>query len=153
MLYLKKEEERNNRAMRAFLHKYKSQCTTVLAIIVVYAVLFMLGITCPIKYLTGVSCPGCGMSRACFNALRLDFKSAFSYHPLWFLLLPFAATVLVFFLKKKRRALRITVTLGALLMLAVYILRLIMSENGVVVFEPQNGLAGRLFNKIFDFIK
>lgn len=28
----------------------------------------------------GIPCPGCGMTRAVFSALRLDFAAAFSYH-------------------------------------------------------------------------
>ncbi len=38
---------------------------------------------CPLRRITGLSCPGCGMSRALLAAVRLDFKSAFSFHPLF----------------------------------------------------------------------
>ncbi len=38
------------------------------------------GITCIFKNFLGFSCPGCGMTRACLSALRLDFNTAFSYH-------------------------------------------------------------------------
>lgn len=30
-----------------------------------------------------IPCPGCGMSRAFFCALQLDFSRAFSYHPMF----------------------------------------------------------------------
>ncbi|MBR6728572.1 MAG: DUF2752 domain-containing protein [Clostridia bacterium] len=35
---------------------------------------------CIYIFLTGFPCPGCGMTRACLAALRLDFKTAFSHH-------------------------------------------------------------------------
>jgi len=39
---------------------------------------------CPIYVLFHIPCPGCGLTRANLAALRLDFKSAFMYHPLFF---------------------------------------------------------------------
>jgi hypothetical protein len=47
---------------------------------------------CPFKMLTGFPCPGCGMTRACWCLLKLDFAGAFYYHPLSFLL----ASVVIF---------------------------------------------------------
>ena len=135
--------------MKSFFTKYKSACLAALAVIAFYALLFAVGITCPIKFLTGISCPGCGMSRACFNALRLDFKTAFDYHPLWILLLPFAVIFITLGVKKKRRALRICVAIGIALMLAVYVWRIPTCTNGVVVVEPQNGIFPRIFRKFF----
>lgn len=38
---------------------------------------------CPFRNLTGVPCPGCGMSRAWLRALRLDLAGAFSLHPMF----------------------------------------------------------------------
>ena len=38
---------------------------------------------CLIRELTGIPCPGCGMSRAWFAALRLDLGAAFSLHPMF----------------------------------------------------------------------
>ena len=35
---------------------------------------------CVYRLLFGVSCPGCGMTRAVFAALRLDFAAAFRHH-------------------------------------------------------------------------
>lgn len=58
---------------------------------------------CPVKLLTGYPCPGCGMTRAGFSILKLDFKSAFEYNPLIFVL-PFILVILIFreckFIKK-----------------------------------------------------
>lgn len=49
----------------------------------VLAVWVALSLPCPIRSLTGVICPGCGMGRAWLAALRLDFGRAFHYHPLF----------------------------------------------------------------------
>lgn len=38
---------------------------------------------CPLQRLFGITCPGCGMSRAWIAFFKLDFKSAFSFHPLF----------------------------------------------------------------------
>lgn len=38
---------------------------------------------CPFRNLTGMPCPGCGMTRAWFAFLRLDILSAIYYHPMF----------------------------------------------------------------------
>ena len=44
---------------------------------------------CPIYWLTSIRCPFCGMTRAHLAALRFDFETAFAYHPLFPLGLPY----------------------------------------------------------------
>lgn len=57
--------------------------------IVVVIILFIVFIyKCPINYFFGVQCPGCGITRAYLSALKLDFLSAFRYHPLFFTIAP-----------------------------------------------------------------
>ena len=56
-------------------------------------ILFLLGILlllwvvfdwpCLIRYVTGIPCISCGMSRAWLAALRLDLGRAFQYHPMF----------------------------------------------------------------------
>lgn len=41
---------------------------------------------CPIRNLTGMPCPGCGMSRAWRAALGLDLRAAFRFHPMFWTL-------------------------------------------------------------------
>ncbi len=54
----------------------------ILAIVVCLLLLrFVLYSTCPVTLLTGFPCPGCGMTRALFRLLRLDFAGAFEIHP------------------------------------------------------------------------
>ncbi len=47
------------------------------------ALMRFLGITCIFKFLFDVSCPGCGITRACLSALRFDFRAAFDYNPMF----------------------------------------------------------------------
>lgn len=52
------------------------------------------GIPCPIHTLTGLYCPGCGVSRFCLALLRLDFAGAFYSNMALFVLLPPGMAVL-----------------------------------------------------------
>ena len=134
--------------LKTLWSKYKGLVGVAAAILVFYLFLFALGITCPIKYLTGVSCPGCGMSRASVSALLFRFDAAFAYHPLWILLLPTAALLLLFHFKKMRRAFRAVILVFGTLMVAVWLYRLLLVPQSIVVFEPENGLFVRLFHQI-----
>lgn len=45
---------------------------------------------CPFKALTGLPCPGCGLTRAFSSLLHGQFAKAFTFHPFAFLLVPVA---------------------------------------------------------------
>lgn len=86
--------------------------------------LFLTG--CPVHRLTGLPCPGCGMSRALFCLVKLDFAGAWYYHPLvYFLPLP-----LLYLIHRRawklpggrRAAIAVAVALGAALLI-VYAVR------------------------------
>lgn len=55
-------------------------------IAVFYSIAFLLNIKCIFKTLTGYICPGCGMTRAFLSIIHLDFKSAFNYNPMIFMM-------------------------------------------------------------------
>ena len=38
---------------------------------------------CPFKYILGISCPTCGLTRAMICFFKLDFSGAFHYHAFW----------------------------------------------------------------------
>ena len=62
----------------------KSKLIITLLIFVYAVVLYMLpGISCPVLALTGIRCPGCGMTRALISALRFEFCRAFEYHSMF----------------------------------------------------------------------
>ena len=58
--------------------KYKLFITLIVFIFAF--ILYISPLSCPFLSLTGIPCLGCGMTRALISVLRLDFKSAFSYH-------------------------------------------------------------------------
>jgi hypothetical protein len=138
--------------MRALWKKHGRTVLACLLIVGAYVTMFAFGITCPIRYACGISCPGCGMTRACVSALRLDFSSAFDYHPLWVLMPPLAIFAVLCLWRRWRRALRIGVTAVALLLCAAYVWRMVQATGDVVVFEPQNGLVWRAVRAMIDGI-
>lgn len=44
---------------------------------------FCLFYRCPFKLFLHIECPGCGMTRAVISVLKLNFRQAFQYHPLF----------------------------------------------------------------------
>lgn len=51
------------------------------------------GIPCLFHLLTGLQCPGCGVSRMALCLLNLDFAGAWGYNPAVLCLLPFGLAV------------------------------------------------------------
>ena len=122
----------------------KEQVTAILAVVLFYGVLQLVGITCPIKFITGISCPGCGMTRAWLSLLlRGDREAAFHYHPLFWILIPGVPL----FLCRHRFSEMTRKTVSYMLILlffAVYAFRMASPENTIVVFRPEDGLIGRI---------
>lgn len=127
--------------------EWKKHLGAFLIIASFYLVLQLLGITCPIKFILGISCPGCGMTRAWLAALRMDWAAAFGYHPL-FWLVPLA--VAGFFLRRKLpSALWKGMCVCALVAFcAVYLVRLLAFEDAVVVWAPREGLLFRVWQEV-----
>ena len=109
-----------------------------------YLFIEALGVTCPIRFLTGVSCAGCGMSRAWLSLLRLDLAGAVYYHPLFWLPVP-AAALLLLRRRLPKRVFAVGLTLCGVLFILVYFIRLAMPGE-IVVFAPQEGLVWRLLS-------
>ncbi len=134
------------------MKKIKDAILTILAVAFVYTIFYITGIGCPIKFLTGVSCMGCGMTRAYLSLLRLDFAGAFRYHPLF----PIPAIAAVLFLLRSRISQKIvnfllftTIALFSI----IYLLRILDPSDTVVVFEPANGAVFRGVHMIVEEIK
>lgn len=113
-------------------------CILSISILLVY----LLRIGCPIKFITGISCPGCGMTRAYYSLLHLDFKNAFYYHPL-FWALPIIILLILFKDKINPKAFNFILWFIILLFLVIYVIRL-FSNNSAVIFEPSNSLIFKL---------
>lgn len=52
-----------------------------------------LGIPCVFRLITGLQCPGCGVSRMCMSLLRFDLHAAWHANPAVMALLPLGAAV------------------------------------------------------------
>lgn len=53
-------------------------------------------VPCPFHAVTGVPCPGCGMTRACVAVARGDLAAAWGFHPFALLVVPLAVVIAVF---------------------------------------------------------
>lgn len=106
---------------------------------------------CPLRAVTGVPCPGCGLTRAWLAALRLDFPAAFQAHPL-FLLAP--ALVLLALVKggrifPSRWANRIFWLGMAALFLGCYLWRMLTLFPDTPPMDYYHGsLLGRLLSRL-----
>ena len=122
----------------ASIKKHGATLSAVAAIALLYVFFSLLGIGCPIKFITGVSCAGCGMTRAWLCALHLDWNAAFYFHPLFWTV---PVVVVLFFLRERfPRSFRVTVGAVAALFIVVYFVRLFDHSCDIVVFEPYNSV-------------
>lgn len=89
-------------------HVLKSAGHRMLRVGLYGAVLFLAGLVygavvratgvavpCMFYLITGLKCPGCGVTRMCVALLQLDFWTAFLSHPMLLLQLPFLLIILV----------------------------------------------------------
>ena len=103
----------------------KEKLLFIFGVILYALVLRAFNATCIIRSLLHIPCPACGMTRAIWCALRLDFSQAFAYHPLF----PFAPQILLYFvfdgrvLKKEIDTIIIITMVAAFLL--VWVLRLV----------------------------
>lgn len=85
----------------------------LIVIFLIYAILiirFDIGIPCVFYEITGLYCPGCGITRLCLSLFEGDIYQAFRYNPIIFIDLPilFILFVLNIFLKKNKNIKKIT---------------------------------------------
>ncbi len=116
-------------------------------ILIIYIILSLLHIGCPMRFITGISCPGCGMTRAVLSALHLDFHSAFYYHPLFFIT-PFMLFLFLFEDFIKPKLLKISWAVIIISFLVVYFLRLLIQQNNIVTIDISNSIVIKLLHYI-----
>lgn len=132
---------------------FSSEWQDIKAIIIIILFYFFMSmifdIGCPILWITGISCAGCGMTRAWISLLHLDFKAAFHYHPLFWL--P-AIMLVVYFLKNKlpKRVLSILSAGAIFLFLLIYILRMSDTSDSIVIFQPWDGIIGKVISQLLN---
>jgi hypothetical protein len=125
--------------------KFSEYFKVALVIALLYFFYNLVGIGCPIKWLTGISCAGCGMTRAWICFVHLDIKGAIYYHPL-FILPPF---YLFLFLMKDQISYKLfyyLIVIAIVLFSTIYIIRLLNPEDIVVSINLKNGFIYKFFN-------
>lgn len=78
------------------LRRVLGGCAALLAAGLVYALwvcLTGLALPCPFRAVTGLLCPGCGVTRLCLALLRGDLAAAWQANPVLLLLLPILAVL------------------------------------------------------------
>lgn len=100
---------------------------------------------CPILKITGYSCPSCGMTRANVAFfLNQDIKTAYYYHPLFFLGLPIAFLIAKEFFGFTNNVSNRLLVFFALILLIVYFIRLFGGFNNNLPLDKA---------KIFDYFR
>ena len=102
----------------------------ILAAYYLFVRLTGLAIPCLFHEITGLKCPGCGISHMCMHMVRLEFREAFICNPLMFLLLPVFAILLAFklifmpdWLETRSKAYRIGEKVCLVAVLAYWVVR------------------------------
>lgn len=134
-------------SMREFWNKHKNSISAVAAIAFGYLIFGITGIGCPIKFLTGISCAGCGMTRAWWCLCHGDLHRACYYHPLFWL--PIFATFVILLRKRfSEKTYHFLIGGMCVLALVVYVIRFFIPNQDVVVFQPQVGFVVRVIRAI-----
>lgn len=136
-----------NKNINSFILKHEEICFMILMIFLAF-ILHILHIGCIARFLTGVSCPGCGMTRAMIHVAKLDFKTAIYYHPLVFTM-PILGILFIYKNKINVIVLNTILMFILILFLLVYILRLIDVNNDVVYID----ITKSFFYKILTYYK
>lgn len=124
--------------------KVKDFLFFIISIVLLYGILFSLGFTCPIKAVTGISCPGCGMTRAWISLIKPNPRMAFYYHPLF----PIPAIVFLGYIFRKKlphKLKKIGIIIIICLFFAVYIWRMINPNDTIVVFKPTESIVYKAY--------
>lgn len=116
-----------------------------MALITIGAIYIIIG--CPIKFLTGISCPGCGMTRAWMCVIDLNFNKALYYHPLWSIPLIYIFAY-IFIRKKNRKLYNIMLWIFIALFIIVYIYRL-FTNSEIVRISYKDGFIYKIIDYIF----
>ena len=114
----------------------------VLGIVLLGLVLYFVDIGCIFRLFFGVSCPGCGLTRAYRALLKLDLKSAFHFHPL------FWTIPIIIFLYYKKVSDTALVPL-IIIFIVVYLIRLFNGADDIVTIDITNGL---IYKMLFGII-
>lgn len=124
----------------------KNYLKFIIPVIILYVFFYFIKIGCPIKFITGISCAGCGMTRAWYQVLFLHFDTAFYYHPLFWIVPLFIIFLYCFnrgFISKKMFNYIIIFT--TMVFAIVYIYRLFDPNDTIVEIDLSNSALAHSF--------
>lgn len=134
--------------MKQLWNRYRGILLCLLLLSLAVALPAVSGIGCPIKFLTGVSCPGCGMTRALWSLATLRLSAALRYHPLCLIMPPMAVLLTAFEIRQNRKAQGWVLWVTAALLIAVYLWRMLNGGDEVVTWAPREGWIIRTVSRI-----
>ncbi len=118
---------RLKRMLKQFISDLKSAIWVIADLIIYWAVSSIcFGEFCPMKILTGIPCPGCGMTRAVILMLTGHFTESLEMHPmalLW-ILLGLYFFICRYLLGRKPKGAAVTAIVLCILMIPLYIYRM-----------------------------
>lgn len=120
----------------------------VIIFIAVSGIILLVFYHCPFLYFFGIPCPGCGMTRALIAAARLDFKVAFYYHPLFFVVIIAAVYMLLKLTGRvsvSKKAENNLLKAICILFITVYIIR-VLTGSKIVSSDFSHSVIYRIFN-------
>ena len=130
--------------MKEFLKKHSSLIQAILFVVVGVTVFFVFKLPCLSQYLFGVSCPGCGITRAFLAVFSGDIALAFKMHPFWIALIPCVVVGFILHFTKKEKVFYIFTVSALVVYIGVWVVRLILGDS-VVAFDLESGAIYRLF--------
>lgn len=114
----------------------------ITVLIIVLALYFIIG--CPVRFFTGLPCPGCGMRHAAYYLITGNVNEAIKWHPLIFLL-PIIAIILVFYKRFSKVSLTLFLVLFVTIFVVTYVLRFLDPNDIVVRFDYSQTIYHRWF--------
>ena len=134
---------RENVSLKQKLRQHKEPLITLALVAVYVAIAYTFSWKCPVAWITGISCPGCGITRALVSVCSLDLSSAWYYNPAIFYLIPAVPVFLIAYLRKSVRLQDVMIWITAGMIIAVFLLRLLIFRSPVLEVDPANGLIGQ----------
>ncbi len=114
-------------------------------------VMHITGIGCPFKWLTGISCPGCGLSRSVVCARQLDFAGMVENHALMPLIVGLFIFILIFEDKCSKKVKNIVYISCLSSAMIYYIYRMFILQSDVLQFNIYDGVMYKIINTIASF--
>lgn len=107
--------------------KGKQLLQFVFLLLLLFCIVFIFDYHCPFRLITGIYCPGCGMSRALISLFQGDLQSSWSYHPFLIPTLVLVVISLVLYFRGYRKQSQQVIWIWAAGMIICWVFRVLIS--------------------------